>query len=192
MDGDSLTKKDQIAAEFKEYFFAHGMVDTIITEVVKNMHISKKTFYKYFPNGKQECLYYIFSLIAQESLQEITQNLIPIPNASDRLRSILEQIYQLVLPYVYGNKAQTEEDYLRENQIVGESYKITFEPLIKDTLIKGKEKGVFQFPDVDLLFEAISSLMQKSFSLIHRNQEDPKKEEEITQQTLMMIFKLLE
>ena len=66
-------KKKAIAAKFKEYFFNYGMVDTIISDVTQDMHISKKTFYKYFPGGKQECLYYIFFEIAKQSKKEIEQ-----------------------------------------------------------------------------------------------------------------------
>ncbi|TFH27942.1 MAG: TetR/AcrR family transcriptional regulator [Promethearchaeota archaeon] len=72
MDDNSEQKKLDIAAKFKECFFTYGMVDTIVTQVTQDMHISKKTFYKYFKGGKQECLYYIFANIAEESLSELT------------------------------------------------------------------------------------------------------------------------
>ena len=53
------SKKDLIAETFLKFFLRHGMVQTIINDVAQELHMSKKTLYKYFPGGKEECLYYI-------------------------------------------------------------------------------------------------------------------------------------
>ncbi|MHA1919105.1 MAG: TetR/AcrR family transcriptional regulator, partial [Promethearchaeota archaeon] len=57
-------KKEEIADMFLKFFLKNGMVKTIVNDVAKELRMSKKTIYKYFKGGKQECLYFIFSKIA--------------------------------------------------------------------------------------------------------------------------------
>ena len=63
----SFKKKQEIADKFMEFFLRHGMVKTIVNDVSKELHMSKKTIYKYFKGGKQECLYFIFSKVGQQA-----------------------------------------------------------------------------------------------------------------------------
>ena len=53
----NLQKKQEIADKFMEFFLRHGMVKTIVNDVSKELHMSKKTIYKYF-NGvlKDKCI----------------------------------------------------------------------------------------------------------------------------------------
>ena len=76
-DSRVLRKKQEIAQIFLEYFYKHGMVNTIVSDVAKEMHMSKKTIYKYFSGGKEECLYFIFYQIATESRHSYQKALVP-------------------------------------------------------------------------------------------------------------------
>ncbi|MHA1675463.1 MAG: TetR/AcrR family transcriptional regulator [Promethearchaeota archaeon] len=191
MDGEYDLKKRAIAAKFKECFFEYGMVDTIITQVTQDMHISKKTFYKYFKGGKQECLYYIFVNIAEESLSELTSQINADSSFQNQFHSVLERMFTIVVPFVEGNKAQTEADYLLENQIVGEAFSKIFEPAIKNLLKQGKLAGEFEFRDLDLMYRAITALIKKSTVLIHQDLSLPDRRHEIEEETIRLIMKIL-
>ncbi|MHA1520263.1 MAG: TetR/AcrR family transcriptional regulator [Promethearchaeota archaeon] len=184
-------KKREIAAKFKEYFFNFGMVDTIITQVTSDMHISKKTFYKYFKGGKQECLYYIFALIAEESLTELTLKNLGDSSFQDQFHSMLKHIFPIVIPFVAGNKAQIEADFLLENQIVGEAFKDIFGPVIKNLLMQGKDAGEFKFRDLDLIYDAVTALIRNSMVSIHQNLASAEKLLEIEDETIKLILKIL-
>ncbi|WP_457558873.1 TetR/AcrR family transcriptional regulator [Candidatus Harpocratesius sp.] len=193
---ENLEKKKAIASKFKEYFFNFGMVDTIISDVTQDMHISKKTFYKYFPGGKQDCLYFIFYDIAKESKNEIDQILSDKTNfakikSAEILSILFQKIYEMVLPYVYGNKAQTKEDYLIENQIVGNAYADVFSDTIKKFLSQGKEADQFHFSNLDLTYEAITAIVKKSIALIYDVQQEKSQVTTIQQETIELILKIL-
>ncbi|MHA1776302.1 MAG: hypothetical protein DRO88_08500 [Promethearchaeia archaeon] len=184
-------KKKAIAAKFKEYFFNYGMVDTIISDVTQDMHISKKTFYKYFPGGKQECLYYIFFEIAKQSKKEIEQVITSSETIAKNLSNLFQKIFELVLPYVYGNKAQSREDYLIENQIVGNAYADVLSDTIKGFLRRGREANQFHFDNLDLTYEAITAIVKKSIALIHDIQNEKEEVATIQQETIDLILKIL-
>lgn len=166
---EEKSKKELIAETFLKFFLQHGMVQTIINDVAKELHMSKKTIYKYFRGGKEECLYFIFSNIAAESLKTLEKNLRNISDAQDKLVFSLKHIFGLAVPYVLGNAAVKEEDFLLENQIVGESFRDVFQDKLKMIIQEGNEMEIFHVDDIDLSFRFIYGIITESMVIVHQN-----------------------
>ncbi|WP_371804704.1 TetR/AcrR family transcriptional regulator [Candidatus Lokiarchaeum ossiferum] len=166
---EEKSKKEIIAETFLKFFLQHGMVQTIINDVAKELHMSKKTIYKYFRGGKEECLYFIFSNIATESLKHLENDLNDIPDPKEKLIYSLKHIFGLAVPYVLGNAAEKEEDFLLENQIVGESFRDVFQNKLKMIIHEGIEKKEFHVKDVELSFHFIYGIITESMVVVHQN-----------------------
>jgi AcrR family transcriptional regulator len=180
------SKKEIIAQKFLEYFLKHGMVKTMINDVAKDLHMSKKTIYKYFVGGKQECLYYLFFKIGRNAVESVE----PIIKSTDpilkRFETVLQFVFKTAVPYVLGNRAENEEDYLIENLIVGQAFKDAFRNPISRILLEGKNLGDFHFDDLELTFLAIYGMILQSMELIHSQQTN-----KIQSEVISLILKIL-
>ncbi|TFH27941.1 MAG: hypothetical protein E4G98_05710 [Promethearchaeota archaeon] len=109
----------------------------------------------------------------------------------NQLHSVLERMFTIVFPFVVGNKAQTEADYLLENHIVGDAFSKTYEPVIKNLLMQGKMTGEFEFKDVDLIYDAITAIIKRSTVLIHQDLSVSERQREIEEETIRLILKIV-
>ena len=166
---EEKSKKELIAETFLKFFLQHGMVQTIINDVAKELHMSKKTIYKYFRGGKEDCLYFIFSNIASESLKQLENELKNFSDPQEKMIFSLKHIFGLAVPYVLGNAAVKEEDYLIENQIVGESFRDVFQDKLKMIIQEGNEKDKFHVKDIELSFRFIYGIITESMVIVHQN-----------------------
>ncbi len=164
-------KKQEIAQAFKKYIFEYGMMDTIVSDVAQEMHISKKTIYKYFPGGKGDTLDYIFTQIAQDALEEfkvhIEENHIEDPR--EILRNILSHIYKVATPFVFGNQAKSLEDFKIENEIITLSFKNVYKDIIIENLEKGKAMGYYEFPSAERIFHYIYRIASETMIILREN-----------------------
>jgi AcrR family transcriptional regulator len=183
---ENASKKDLISRKFLEYFFKHGMVKTIVNDVARDLHMSKKTIYKYFSGGKEECLYYIFHQIAKNALHDYLIKHPPSDTIQIQLQELLHFIYQTAVPYVLGNVADKEEDYLIENLIVGRAFKDALQDQMIKLLEAGRQNNIFHFSDVNVAYSILYAMVSQSMELIHRAQENT-----IESQILVMIMKML-
>jgi len=180
------SKKEIIAQKFLEYFLKHGMVKTMVNDVAKDLHMSKKTIYKYFTGGKQECLYYLFYKIGQNAVESMESNIKSTDPFIKRFDKILQFIFTTAVPYVLGNMADNAEDYLIENMIVGQAFRDAFRNPISQLLLEGKKKGDFHFDNLELTFLAIYGMILQSMELIHNQQEN-----KIQSEVISLILKIL-
>ncbi len=186
MDSENFARKKLIAEKFFEFFLENGMVDTIIDNVAKQLHMSKKTIYKEFPQGKEEILYYLYYQIALRVIEDWKKVNRVNQDLSRQLNSFLCHIFDTAVPHVLRNAAKSTDDYLIENRIVSLAFKDACEPVLQNLLKKGKERGEFHFNDVTTTFRFIYSIMAESMVIIHET-----KKVKIKKTVLDHIFKLL-
>ncbi len=184
-------KKRLIADTFWNYFLKNGMVRTIINEVANELHISKKTVYKYFPNGKEEILYYIFQKIATDSISSILQEMESEKKAIDKLLRIIDRVIELAVPYVLGNASQNEQDYLAENRVVGDAFLSVFYEELKKILEKGKNHGEFEIQDSEITISLIYGMILESMVLVRRSGGEKQKIIKIRDVLLFSIKKII-
>ena len=184
----SKSKKDLIAETFLEFFLQQGMVPTIIGDVASFLHMSKKTIYKYFPGGKEECLYYIYRNVAAESLQklEIELNTISISDPQKQLITTITHVYDLAAPAVIKNAAEKEKDYMIENQIVGDAFRDVFQVPLRRIVQEGMDRGTFQVEDIDITLRFMYGIITESMVLIHQNPE-----KNLLKETIQGILKIV-
>ena len=89
LSDQNFEKKQEIANKFMEFFLKHGMVKTIVNDVSKELHMSKKTIYKYFKGGKQDCLYFIFSNIGQQARIIIEKEIINLATSWEKIEYLI-------------------------------------------------------------------------------------------------------
>ena len=179
-------KKEEIADKFMHFFLRHGMVKTIVSDVAKELHMSKKTIYKYFKGGKQECLYFIFSKIANQARENVYEDLRKLSTSLQKIEHMIRQIFKISVPYVLGNVADTEKDYLIENQIVGNAFKDTFQDIFIDILQEGINRNEFSIINVNQTFNFIYGIILESMISIHDDINV-----EIVDQVILTVRKIL-
>ena len=179
-------KKQEIADKFMEFFLRHGMVKTIVNDVAKELHMSKKTIYKYFKGGKQECLYFIFSKVGQQAYKTIEKDIMNLPTSWEKIKYIIIKIFEISIPYVLGNVADKEEDYIAENIIGGKAFKDVFQDLFIKILNEGIEKNEFSIINVKQAFNFIYGGLLECMVMIHDEQSTCS-----VDSILMMIKKIL-
>ena len=187
---ENAEKKQIIAEKMLEYFLKHGMVKTIVNDVAKDLHMSKKTIYKYFHGGKSECLYFIYFNLAKKSCDLIQRQMESNSSPHQQIEHIIDNIFETAVPYVLGNAATKEEDYLVENQIVGQAFRDAYRPLIVHIIEEGKKLGDFSFDESELTFIAIYGIIFESMAKIHQHQDNYTRKS-IRNQIKTLILKML-
>jgi hypothetical protein len=167
-DEKILKKKQFIAEKFLEYFKQHGMVKTIVTDVARDLHISKKTIYKYFNGGKEECLYFFFNQLALVSINSLEPAKSSSKSSWEYLCTVIQHIFQVSISYVLDNPVEREQDYLIENQIVGEAFRNAYAPLVIGILDQGKQQQEFQITNLQLTYNFIYAILLETFAQIHK------------------------
>ncbi|QEE16875.2 TetR/AcrR family transcriptional regulator [Promethearchaeum syntrophicum] len=166
----NFEKKQEIANKFMEFFLKHGMVKTIVNDVSKELHMSKKTIYKYFKGGKQDCLYFIFSNIGHQARMIIEKDIMNLSSSWEKIEYLIRQIYEVSVPYVLGNAAENDEDYVVENRIVGNAFKDVFQDLFIKNINQGINKKEFSTSNANQTFNFIYGVILESMIMIH---DDP-------------------
>ena len=165
-----LKKKEEIADKFMEFFLKHGMVKTIINDVSKELHMSKKTIYKYFKGGKQECLYFIFSKVGQQARLIVEKDILELSTSWEKIELLIHKIFEISIPYILNNVADKEEDYVTENRICGNAFKDVFQDLFIEILNEGINENEFSISDAKQTFNFIFGILLESMIMIH---DDP-------------------
>lgn len=182
----NFNKKQEIADKFMEFFLRHGMVKTIVNDVSKELHMSKKTIYKYFKGGKQECLYFIFSKVGQQARVILEKDIMNLPTSWEKIELFISKIFEISVPYILDNVADKEEDYITENRICGEAFKEVFQDLIVEILNEGINENEFSINNAKQTFNFIYGILLESMIMIH---DDP--EVNILDQTILTVKKIL-
>ena len=182
----NLKKKQEIADKFMEFFLRHGMVKTIVNDVSKELHMSKKTIYKYFKGGKQECLYFIFSKVGQQARIILEEEIMNLPTSWEKIEHFIRKIFEISVPYVLDNVADKEEDYITENRIGGNAFKDVFQDLVIKILNEGINKNEFSISNAKQTFNYIYGILLESVIMIH---EEP--EVNILDQTILSVKKMI-
>lgn len=163
------SKKDAIADMFFAQFLKNGMVKTIINDVANEMHISKKTIYKYFKGGKEECLYYIYYKKAELLRQDVEKAIAQIVSPSKKMACLLEMVYREVIPHVLRNAAKTEMDYIIENQIVSNAYRDVFNSLFLEIVELGNKTQEFNVNNPQFTVSIIYAIISQSMIMIRND-----------------------
>ncbi|MHA1510668.1 MAG: TetR/AcrR family transcriptional regulator [Promethearchaeota archaeon] len=182
----NFKKKQEIADKFWEFFLRHGMVKTIVNDVSKELHMSKKTIYKYFKGGKQEVLYFIFSKVGQQTLIIMEKEISNLHTSWEKMEYIIHKIFEISVPYVLDNVADKEEDYVTENRIGGNAFKDVFQDLFIEILNEGINKNEFSINDAKQTFNFIYGILLESMIMIH---DDP--EVNVLDQVILTVKKIV-
>jgi len=182
----NFEKKQEIAEKFWEFFLKHGMVKTIVNDVSKEMHMSKKTIYKYFKGGKQECLYFIFSNIGQQARIIIEKEIMNFVTSWEKIEYTIKKIFEIFVPYVLDNVADKGEDYIAENLIGGKAIKEVFQDLFIGILNEGINNDEFSIGNIRQIFNFICGIISESMIMIHN---DP--DVDVLDQVLLTVKKII-
>lgn len=144
------------------------MRNTIVSDVASELHISKKTIYKYFKGGKEDALYYFFHKIAEVYKDEVENKLDNRDNYREKVAVLIREIIKQGKPYVQQNVADTD-DYMVENQIVGQAFRDVYEDLLKNLIIGGIDSGEFEATNTRLMITFIYGMLLESMKIIHEN-----------------------
>ena len=159
---------DKISKKFHEYFLQYGMKKTIVDDVVRSLGMSKKTIYKYFKGGKEEALYFFYRKIADAHVIQLENKISSISSVKEKLRYVLQQIYEISRPHVEANVA-AEDDYAVEAEIVGSAFKEAYQDILKNTILEGIQSKVFNSVDVELTINLIRGMILESLRIVHQN-----------------------
>ena len=182
----NLKKKQEIADKFMEFFLKHGMVKTIVSDVSKELHMSKKTIYKYFKGGKQECLYFIFSKVGHQARLIVEKEIMKLSTSWEKMEFLIQKIFEISIPYILDNVADKEEDYITENRIGGNAFKDVFQDLFIEILNEGINKNEFSISDAKQTFNFIYGILLESMIMIH---DDP--DVDVLDQVLLTVKKII-
>ncbi len=113
-------------------------------------------------------MYYTFRNIAAESLKKLEKDLTSITDPEEKMIFSLTHIFDLAVPYVHGNAAAKEEDYLVENQIGSVAFRDIFQDQLKKIIHEGNELDQFHVEDVELTFRFIYGIISESMVIVHQ------------------------
>lgn len=156
--------KEQILNATMTLFNRDGF-DFKMDDLAKELHISKKTIYKYFRNKED-----IFHVFIEQSFLSVHEKQEEIYH--DETLSTKEKVFKILnTRSKYEDRLSIEKTLALNNyypslyELIMSTYKTQWDK-VKKLLIKGQEEGVFK---TDFNLELIQTLMVESMQMMHRS-----------------------
>lgn len=167
--------KARIAGCFKKHFSYFGYKKTSVEDIARELGISKKTIYQYFP-GKRNIYNLIVKKIADVYVSTINERL-------SSTASFKEKILKLI-PLVFTESAAFNKDKSFEtkykNELASLAFTKAYTELIDSLINWGIEENEFSLPNKKLTVLFIQAIIIESINLIEMYDVQFLKEEAIT------------
>ena len=157
--------KDEIALSFMTLAIRFGFRRTAVEDVARQLKISKKTIYEYFP-GKDALLEYALELSALQQRRRVESLL----TETTALGRSLE-VTRIALSDARAGFAQNPGTELVEPpEIQTRVNDRVYGPMVRDLLAQGIATGEFQVADIDLTSRFVQAIGMEAVRQIH---DDP-------------------
>ena len=158
--------KDEIALSFMALAIHFGFRRAAVEDVARQLKISKKTIYEYFPS-KDALLEYALELAALEQRRRVESLL----TETTALGRSLE-VTRIALSDARAGFAQNPGTELVEPpELQTRVNDRVFGPMIRDLLAQGIAKGEFQVADIDLTSRFVQAIGMEAVRQIHDDPE---------------------
>ena len=173
--------KDEIALSFMALAVRYGFRRTAVEDVARQLKISKKTIYEYFPS-KDALLEYALELGALQQRRRVESLL----TETTALGRALE-VTRIALSDARAGFAQNPGVELVEPpEIQARVNDRVYGPMIRDLLAQGVVAGEFQIADVDMTSRFVQAIGMEAVRQIH---DDPESHPE--EATVLAIRRLI-
>jgi hypothetical protein len=95
-------------------------------------------------------------------------------SAETKMILFLNHIIDQAVPFVIGNAAQTESDYLIENRIVGKAFLDVYYDIMQSIFSFGIETNVFDMENIDFTINFIFGMMLECMVMVRKMKEKNK------------------
>lgn len=136
--------RDDVARQFMALALRYGYRRTTLDDVVKALHISKKTVYEHF-SCKEDLLRYAVELSASEQRRGVEARL----TATSALERALETVEIALGDVRRAVEASPPTDVWASSEITAEVNDRVFAPMVRDLVAAGVAGDEFSVPDVD-------------------------------------------
>jgi len=158
--------KDEIALSFMALAVHFGFRRTAVEDVARQLKISKKTIYEYFPS-KDALLEYALELAALEQRRRVESLL----TETTALGRSLE-VTRIALSDARAGFAQNPGvDLVEPPEIQTRVNDRVYGPMIRDLLAEGIATGEFKIADVDLTSRFVQAIGMEAVRRIHDDPE---------------------
>jgi AcrR family transcriptional regulator len=137
--------KDEIARKFSELAFRYGYRRTAVEDVARELHISKKTIYEFFPS-KSDLLEYAIELGAGEQRRRVESLL----TETTALGRMLQAVSIALADARRFFESSPHPDMVEPAEITTQVNARVFGPMVHDLVAEGIAAGEFDVPDPDL------------------------------------------
>ena len=192
---NSNTRKEIIADKFKEYFEYYGFKKTNVSEVAKELKISKKTIYKEF-SSKEKIYYYLVKRGAnfyknkmENTLKKITKRN-PLDqdrplNSKESIEELIKMIFSVTKKWLKDPKNNPFE-FKYKYRISQLAFQNAYEGLFRMIISNGIDSSEYREQSVDLALRFLYGIMKESFDILHTNHEM-----NIEEETIRVILNIL-
>lgn len=156
-------QKENIAEVFRKHFNYYGFKKTSVDEVAKELHISKKTIYKFF-SSKEKIFDYVVNKIAHQYIKKLEKELSEVPSTENKLFKLVELIFLDTRKRMKKEREAFQYKYKYEMTTVAfkDAYNAVLEKLIKE----GIEKGSFQVNNINVSLSFINGIFSESMRML--------------------------
>lgn len=173
--------KDEIALTFMALAVRFGFRRTAVEDVARQLRISKKTIYEYFP-AKDALLEYALELTALEQRRRV-ESLLTETTALERAL----QVTRIALSDARAGFARNPDAELVEPpEMQTRVNDRVYGPMVRDLLTQGVAAGEFEVADVDMTSRFVQAIGMEAVRQIH---DDPASHPEET--TVQAIRRLI-
>jgi len=174
--------KDEIALSFMALAIRFGFRRTAVEDVARQLKISKKTIYEYFPS-KDALLEYALELAALEQRRRVESLL----TETAALGRSLE-VTRIALADARAGFAQNPGVELAEPpELQTRVNDRVYGPMIRDLLAQGIAAGEFQIVDVDLTSRFVQAIGMEAVRQIHDDPASHPEEATIEAMRLLIV-----
>jgi AcrR family transcriptional regulator len=175
--------KEKITESFEKYYNQFGYKKTSVDEISKDLHISKKTIYKYF-ESKDQIFDYLINRTADHFRELIEPKLCEFSNYEKKVEQLVLIIFQEMRNWLIESKDSF--DFRFKFDLTKKAFQQAYHDMARDLYVAGIENNEFSKRNIDLTIKFLDSILVEGMQLIHTNNDFG-----IEHDTASMILKLL-
>jgi len=160
-------RKILIADNFEHLFNELGYKKTTVEGVAKNLGMSKKTIYKYF-KSKEDAFKFLVDRFAQREVEELRIKISHFENQWKKLEAINSLCFSRVKQAI-SKGVKDEFSFFFPSKISVIAFQSAYQEMVKEILIIGINKGIFNVPDLNVYIVFIESIIANGIDQLKNN-----------------------